>query len=251
MFKVDEDSTFTMETARDLFREVFGEEIVAKLASAADNISPHLRTAGSVVAVGLEKVAEGAAPHVKAAASATVSGLTTAAEKASKSRIVRGTVAAHLSSLTDDAVAQAASLSRDEVISRKACDDAAKALKDHDKRVSLMLKARSERRVGWWKALKEWATCEQQESDERADRQAELIAQQLKKRMRHSEKEWRYAQRALADAEAAASRAQLQEEDVVRNGASLGDAAMVGMAYLARFVEKIPAPGLLTTEKGT
>merc|ERR1712107_403153 len=103
-----------METARDLFREVFGDEFVSKLASAADNISPHLRTAGSVVAEGLEKVAEGAAPHVKAAASATVSGLSIAAEKCGKTRIVRGAVAAHLSSLTDDANAQAASVARTE-----------------------------------------------------------------------------------------------------------------------------------------
>merc|ERR1712048_695022 len=196
-------------------------------------------------AEGLEKVAEGAAPHVKAAASATVSSLTLAAEKCGQTRIVRGAVAAHLSSLTDDAVAQAADLAREEVICRNACEDSIKALQAHERKVSLMLKARRERRVGWWKAVKEWATCEQQEADNRADRQATLIAHQLQKRVHHCEMNLRRSQHALASAEAAASRAQLQEEDVVRNGASLGEAAMAGMHYLTHFVERIPAPGLL------
>merc|ERR1712192_54234 len=167
------------------------------------------------------------------------------AERCGKTRIVRGAVGAHLSSLTDDAVAHAASMAREEIIYRKSWEDSVKALQDHERKVSLVLKARNERHRGWWDSLKEWATSEQRDADDRADRQAAAVAQQLRKRVRHSEMNWRQSQRWLADAESAASRAQLQEEDVFRNGASFGDAAKFGMHCLTRFVEKIPAPGVL------
>ena len=167
---------------------------------------------------------------------------TSEANRISKARCSK----AFNANLPDDTTAHVASMAREEVIHRKYWEECVKLLQDHETKVSSALRARNERRVGWWSKLKEWATGEQEDADRRADLQLAAITQKLQKRVRQSEVAWQHTQRALADAEVAASRAQLQEEQVVRNGASFEEAAMAGLYYLMRIADKVPAPGVLS-----
>mmetsp|Transcript_87176 Transcript_87176/g.244607 ORF Transcript_87176/g.244607 Transcript_87176/m.244607 type:complete len:313 (+) Transcript_87176:59-997(+) len=218
------DTGFSVGRARDLFRDVFGEEFTAKLARVAEDIAPHLG-----------KVVEGAAPHLKAAAAATTSGLSRAAEHCGRTRVVRGAVSSHLSCLTDEAISIAAEKVREEVIFRKAYEEQLELLKDHDNYVTTVQHSRRDRRVSWWQSVKEWATGDQQAADYIWDRDAAAMSIKIQRRVRQAELAWRQSCRELDDAEAQASRVQQEEEEVHRNGASLGQAAKAG-AYHAAYL---------------
>mmetsp|Transcript_79474 Transcript_79474/g.247418 ORF Transcript_79474/g.247418 Transcript_79474/m.247418 type:complete len:399 (-) Transcript_79474:115-1311(-) len=59
---------FTFASAKELFREVFGDAVVARLEEMASAAQPHLEAA----ALHVREISEAAAPHVQAAAEATV-----------------------------------------------------------------------------------------------------------------------------------------------------------------------------------
>lgn len=123
----------SMGTARELFREVFGDEFAATVEGA------------TVIVVGAS------APHIKAAVAATASRLTLVADRCGKSRVVKGAVAAHLSALTDEASAGAAKRARDEVLGRKCIDDLIRMLEEHARIVLEVQRGRQEQQVSFWR----------------------------------------------------------------------------------------------------
>jgi len=219
-FDSDADSGFNIGKARDLFQEVFGDEFTAMLAQQASAIAPHVQAAGRAVA-----------PHVKAAAEATVSGLTLAAEAAGRTRMVRSSVAAQLSKLTDEAASEVASKVSEEVVLRQAMEAQLLELEKHQASVAAVLQARKERRVSWWQSLRELATREQQYADGEFDFLAAEEKVRLVEGLREAEAAWRRSCRELACAQAVVARAQQEEEEVQRNGASLKHAAIAGAAF--------------------
>lgn len=219
---------FSASRAHDLFGEVFGSEFAGSLA----------RTAG-VVASKLEKVAQGAAPHVKAAAEATASGLTRAAERAGRTQVVRGAVAAHLSSLTDEASFNVASKVRAEALAKNHMDECLRALHDHEVRLAEVYNERRERKPVWWQAAREWVTGDQRAADRAFDYKSAAVTKKLHGQVHEAQAAYRHSQRELANAEAMALRAQQEEEHVQQNGASLKHAATAGAFLLGRLSEKL------------
>lgn len=219
----EEDVSFTVGKARDLFSEVFGAEFAAKLAQAA----------GGVVEK-LGEVAEGAAPHLKKAAAATSSGLTKAADKCGKARVVRGTVAARLSSLADEASHVAAHKQKTEVLCRKTMEEHLRVLDDHEQTLAIVHQDRKNKRLGFWSTIKESFTGELQMAYDIADHKALAKTRELQARARAAEAAWVKANRELNHAEQQVARAQQEVEDVQQNGASLGQAAKAGAHFLGR-----------------
>lgn len=119
---------FTFKRSQDLFREVFGDEVVAQLArmaktakQMADAAAPHVQAATEKTCQAFGELAEAAAPHLHAAAAAigetakiagphiqaaskaAASAASDAADRCGKSEIVKSALANGLSEVLDDA----------------------------------------------------------------------------------------------------------------------------------------------------
>mmetsp|Transcript_41006 Transcript_41006/g.72109 ORF Transcript_41006/g.72109 Transcript_41006/m.72109 type:complete len:285 (-) Transcript_41006:65-919(-) len=200
-----EDVGFSADRARDLFSEVFGADFAAKLAQAA----------GGVV-------------------DATTSGIAKAGNKVGKTRVVRGAVAAHLSSLADEAHQVVASKQKTEALLRLTLEDHVKMLKEHEQKRALVKQERKERRLGFFGSIKEFVTSEVQLSDDIVDYKDSAKTSELQARVRVAEMAWLRANRELSHAEQQVARAEQEVEDVQQHGASLGHAAKAGAALLGR-----------------
>jgi len=217
-------TNFNMDRARDLFNEVFGSDFADKLAQAVG------------------KVAVSAKPHVMAAAETTASGLSKAAEHAGRTSVVRDAVAAQLNCKTNAAKERATMKRQELVLRRKTWEDQVKLLEDHAAGLKSVYQTRKERQGTWWDSVLEWATGAQKAEDEAFDRNTRAKTTYLQKQVEAAELACQSSQKELSDAEALASKAQTDEEDVQRNGAkTMAHALMLGTHLVDRFAEKLNA----------
>merc|ERR1712151_1216591 len=97
---------------------------------------------------------------------------------------------------------------------------------------------RGRRPKHWCDSLR-WRTRRRQRAmDAAADREAAAMALELRRRAWEAQAAWQRAHQDLAIAEDARQRAQQEEEEVERNGATLGHAVKAGMPFLGRLATK-------------
>lgn len=193
-------SSFSAETARDLFQEVFGEEVVAKLSRAV-------------------------APVVDAA------------DRVGKTSLVRGAVAGGLKSLMEEVECAAVSKRREEAHSKSCWQERLQELNDHTSRCSAIQNARRERRDTFWEKLK-WGKRQRRRADEDAfDRESAITSARLRQEVYAAKMSLTESRKELAEAEASVKHARSELEEVKHgDGASFGRAATAGVHFFRRLL---------------
>lgn len=226
-----DDRNFSADKARELFRDVFGDEFTAMLARAAERTAPHVKAAANATI-----------PHVKAAAEATASGINKVGERVSRSKVVHRAVSSHLSTMTDDALSDAAATANAEDCCRKSHEASLKKLQDHSAICDDMRKARADRQVSWWESLQTnlglWET-EQQIADSASDSKAEASIRALRREVESADVALRRSREDVAHAEAAVCRALEAEASAHENGVSFEQATEAGKHFLWRLADKV------------
>ncbi|CAE8629196.1 unnamed protein product [Polarella glacialis] len=236
----DAEAGFTMGKAHHLFREVFGDQFAGRLRQAAADVVPVLQGARSSVADAVERVAEH--EKVKAAAEATVFGLGLAADTIARSETLRGAVAAHRSSLVDDANENFVATVRAEALCKKAFDAHDQMLRKHQLQVAEVQKAREARRPGLWSSAWEWVSGEEKYEDKALDFSAAKESKKLQEQLHHAEAAWQQSCIHFLAAKAGLEKAEAQEEDAYQAGTvSLKDAAKAGEFFLGNLVGRLQA----------
>jgi len=196
------DDDFNDNNARNLFREVFGDDFVNKLAMAA--------------AAGIER----------------------SANRLSKTRVVRGAVGAHLCERTNVALAGAELAARQEETLRSAYDVCVEETRSHEHFVAELELARKNRTVGFFRAFRWWET-EDELNDRALDRETAAATRKLNAKLRSAESDWRRAKVRLTEAEAKVCKALNEAEVAESQGASLEQSVNAGAFLLGRLAERL------------
>lgn len=207
---------FSDAKARDLFRDVFGEDVAHAVHKVASGV---IHTAHSF--------------HTVTNAAAAAAG-----DRCGKVGVVRNAVAAGLSSRTLEADAKVAEQARDEESSKVYWQKRVKLLHDHEESVAAAQQARQQMQPSIFERLKLKAQRDSAE-DAAFDRAATQKSALLRKMVHQAAADWQGKRDKLQDAEAAALLAREEVEDVQQNGASLGRAAHAGALLLSRLKRKL------------
>lgn len=207
----ESDGGFSVEKARDLFRDVFGDDFTAMLSAAATATSSSLGVVGDRVS-----------------------------RSFSRSSVVHRAVAPYLSHLTDEAESDAAAKALVEDACRERHDAAQKALEEYQAFCLKEWQARRERKISWWEALKRkvMRQTKMQRADAAFDFRAAYRFQQLRREVREATFAWCKSLEDAGDAEDHAFVRQRTEETIQSEGVSFLQAKEAGKHSLGRLARK-------------